>query len=317
MRLGVDPMTADAGRPVDVPPAHRSTSLNLVGLPFLMDQTVGRAEIVVALLDGPVVTDHPAFVHSMIRTVGGSDGKCARPDEAACRHGTAVAGILCATRGVSEAPGIAPGCVVLNRPVIPESGPGGHLEAGPDELAEALVEVTRAGAKVINVSLAMSPSPMTQHSVISRALDYALLRGALVVAAAGNDGELSSTTITRHPAVVPVVSYDEDGRPIGHSNFSASTARRGVGAPGAGVRSITPAGGSVELRGTSFATALISGTAALLWSLFPRCGAADIRAALTLGRNRRALSLIPPLADAKAAHEYLTAKDARTVDRLT
>ena len=61
---------------------------------------------------------------------------------------------------------------------------------------------------------------------------YAAKRGVLVIVAAGNQGMLGSTAITRHPWALPVVAYDLHGRPTEHSNLGGSIGRRGIGAPG-------------------------------------------------------------------------------------
>ena len=74
--------------------------------------------------------------------------------------------------------------------------------------------------------------------VAEAALDHAMRRGVLVVAAAGNQATVGSTVITRHPWVIPVVAYDADGAPMGQSNFGNSIGRRGLGAPGDRVTSL-------------------------------------------------------------------------------
>jgi subtilisin family serine protease len=121
-----------------------------------------------------------------------------------------------------------------------------------------------------------------------------------VVAAAGNQGKLGSSQITRHPGVVPVVAYGRDGRPTAHSNLGGSLARHGLGAPGERVVSLAPAiGAATPASGTSFAAAIVSGALALLWSLRPRASSATLRHALVQGGRRG--SAVPPLLDAPAA----------------
>ena len=61
---------------------------------------------------------HPAFQGSKIRAVKESQiAACKNASSIACRHGTFVAGILCAKRGLS-APAICPGCTLLLRPIF-------------------------------------------------------------------------------------------------------------------------------------------------------------------------------------------------------
>jgi hypothetical protein len=55
-----------------------------------MKLTKGSAEIVIGLIDGPVLTDHPDLVSEKIRTLPGKvESRCTRPDSAACVHGKA------------------------------------------------------------------------------------------------------------------------------------------------------------------------------------------------------------------------------------
>jgi hypothetical protein len=89
--------------------------LDLVELTPVMKLTNAGAEIVIGLIDGPVLTEHPDLVSEKIRTLPGkAEGRCTRADSVACEHGTFVAGILCAKRE-SRAPAICPGCTLLTR----------------------------------------------------------------------------------------------------------------------------------------------------------------------------------------------------------
>src|SRR5256885_10516058 len=78
--------------------------LDLVNLTPLMERTSGGPEIVIGLVDGPVVIGHRDLASENIREIAGSvGGTCARASSLACMHGTFVAGILCAKRS-SAAP---------------------------------------------------------------------------------------------------------------------------------------------------------------------------------------------------------------------
>src|SRR5438128_7013648 len=95
-----------------------------------------------------------------------------------------------------------------------------------------------------------------------RALDHALQRGVLIVVAAGNQGTLGSSVITRHPWVIPVVAYDLRGRPMDQSNLGNSIGRRGLGAPGNAVTSLGAQGPPLTFAGTSAATPFVTGAIA-------------------------------------------------------
>ena len=130
-----------------------SDPLDLVNLGPLIERTTGRPEIVIGLIDGPVVIDHPDFVGVNIR---GVHGKCALPNSIACRHGTFVAGILSARRG-SVAPAICPSCALLVCPIFSETPSANELipSATPEELAAAIIKCVDSGARLLNLSAAL------------------------------------------------------------------------------------------------------------------------------------------------------------------
>jgi subtilisin family serine protease len=276
--------------------------LELIRLQGLMALTSGNADVRIGLVDGPVAIDHPDLAEATIVPLAGG-GVCDRDDSGACSHGTFVAGILAARRG-SSAPAICPGCTLLVRPVFGELAEGGSIPtATPDEVGRAIVDCVEAGARIVNLSAATRAPNTRVEAGLSQALDHVARRGALVAAAAGNQATLGSSSITRHAGVVTVVGYDAGRRPMRDTNLGASAGRRGVGAPGEGIVSLSSGGQLATRAGTSFATAFVSGAIALLWSLFPDADASRVKAAL-LGGPRRT-SVAPPLLDAEAARAAL------------
>jgi hypothetical protein len=78
------------------------TALELVKLSPLMGRTAGRPEVTVGLIDGPVSKGHPGLESQNIHELLGiNGGGCAVSSSAACKHGTFVAGILVAKRGLT------------------------------------------------------------------------------------------------------------------------------------------------------------------------------------------------------------------------
>jgi len=215
---------------------------------------------------------------------------------------------LCARRGGS-APAICPGCPLQVHPIFKEtaSSNGEMPSATPKELAAAIVGCVDAGARVLNLSAAFDRPSTTEERFLVEALDYAARRGVIVVAAAGNQGTLGSSSITRHPWVIPVVGCDLHGRPLGQSNLGSSAGRRGLMAPGEGVSSLGAEGKPLTLGGTSVAAPFVTGTIALLWSEFPDAGPAEVTSAVTgvVGYVRRRTTVVPPLLDAWAAYEAM------------
>ncbi len=281
--------------------------LQLVQLPALMSRSQGRPEIAVALIDGPIVLDHPDLSQSKIKhVVAGIGGICSRLQSTACTHGTFVAGILVARRD-SSAPAICPGCTLLLRPIFPENtnGNGDMPSATPDELASAIADAIAAGAMVINLSAALSRPSSRGERQLEQALDYAARRGVLVVAAAGNQGTVGSSAITRHPWVIAVIGCDLEGKPTTQSNLAGSIGRWGLAAPGENITSLGTDGKLQTSGGTSVAAPFVTGAIALLWSEFPGASAAQIRQAVTQAGTRSRRTIAPPVLDAWAAYEAM------------
>jgi subtilisin family serine protease len=284
------------------------TPVNLVRLPELMKLGPGRPEIKVALIDGPVVLDHPDLAGSAILDVPGRlQGTCTRVNSIACTHGTFVAGMLSARRG-SVAPAICPGCTLLLHPIFTDvEGEGQMPSATPEELAEAIVGCVSAGAQVINLSSALvRPSPKGE-SKLEEAFSHAAHRGVIIVAAAGNQATVGSSAITRHSWVIPVAACNLEGRPLSESNLGKSIGRCGLRAPGENITSLGTDGNAKTFGGTSAAAPFVTGAIALLWSEFPGASAAQIKLAVIQAHAPRRAAIVPPLLDAWAAHLIIAA----------
>jgi subtilisin family serine protease len=289
------------------------TPLDLVGLSSLMDRTGGRPGVIIGLIDGPVVIGHPQLASQYIREIPGSgSGSCTQANSAACLHGTFTAGILSAKRH-SSAPAICPDCTLLIRPIFTETTSGReHMpSATPQELAAAIIECIDAGARVLNLSLALAQPSIKGEQALEEALNLAVRRGVIVVAAAGNQGALGSSAITRHPWVIPVVACDLTGRPVNETNLGGSIGRRGLSAPGDGVTSLGAEGKPLTLGGTSVAAPFVTGAIALLWSEFPAASAAQIKLAVTQAGAPRRASVVPPLLNGMAAFQVLSMANER------
>ena len=282
--------------------------LELVKLDRLMERSSGRSEIVIALIDGPVALNHPGLAGNNIREIPGKPSAwCALSNSMACLHGTFVAGILSARRGAS-APAICPNCTLLIRPIFAEaSAANGQMpSATPEELATAITDSINAGANVINLSAALAQPSARGELQLEQALDYAAKRGVLVVAAAGNQGTVGSSAITRHAWVIAVIGCDLEGRPTAESNLGSSIGRWGLAAPGQNITSLGTNGQPQTSGGTSVAAPFVTGAIALLWSEFPDASAALIKLAVTQAGRRSRRTIAPPLLDAWAAYEAMT-----------
>lgn len=282
--------------------------LEFVKLDRLMARSTGRSQVVIALIDGPVSMDHPDLSGAHIHEIPGQHGaSCSLASSVACLHGTFVAGMLCARRG-SSAPAICPDCTLLVRPIFTET-PAADAQmpsATPEELATAITDVIGAGANVINLSAALTQPSSRGELQLEQALDYAAHRGVLVVAAAGNQGTVGSSAITRHPWVIPVVACDLQGRPTAESNLGNSIGRWGLAAPGQDIVSLGPGGKPQTSSGTSAAAPFVTGAIALLWSEFPKATAAQIKLAVTQAGKTPRRTIAPPVLNAWAAYEAIS-----------
>jgi subtilisin family serine protease len=289
------------------------TAIELAGLAPLINRTSGEPGVSIGLIDGPVALNNSEFSGRHIHEIpGNNSGACKRASSMACSHGTFVAGILSARRG-SYAPALCPGCTLLIRPIFSEETTG-NLEiphATPRELAAAIIECVEAGARCINLSLALAQPSSRGERELEDALSRAASSGVMIVAAAGNQGALGSTAITRHPWVIPVMGCDAQGRPTIESNLCSSIGKRGLRAPGENITSLGTDEKPLTFSGTSAAAPFVTGALALLCSEFPRASAGELKLAITrpIGPPRK--TLVPPLLNAWVAYELLAATHHR------
>jgi subtilisin family serine protease len=183
--------------------------------------------------------------------------------------------------------------------------------AEPEELAVAIIDTVNAGARVINLSAALAHLSSSGERELSTALDYAGTRNVIIVAAAGNQGTMGSSAITRHPWVVPVTGCDLQGRPTPESNMGNSIGRNGLMAPARDVTSLGTDNKPQTSAGTSAAAPFVSGTIALLWSEFPSASASAVKLAIRGENAASRRTVVPPLLNAWAAYQTIAASQGR------
>ncbi|UED83123.1 type VII secretion-associated serine protease mycosin [Streptomyces profundus] len=243
--------------------------------------------VTVAVLDTGVDADHPDLAGNVLP---GRDlvGMGAEPGERYwAEHGTAMAGIIAgAGHGRNNDDGVigvAPRARVLPVRVLLEDDDPQRDEAR-DERAGALAEGIRwaadQGADVINLSLGDDSDSAHPDPEEDAAVRYALAKGAVVVASAGNGGENGDPVSypAGYPGVIAVTAVDRSGSP---AEFSTRRWYATVSAPGKDVIVADPDGRYYTGWGTSAAAAFVSGCAALLLSAHPDLTPAEVRALLT------------------------------------
>lgn len=280
--------------------------LELVRLGSLMARTSGRPDVLVAVIDGPVLMEDPTLWGRKVQQLGRAPATCERADSPACMHGTRVVSLLAAKRN-SGTPAICPDCTLMVRPIFSENGSAstkGVPHATSGQLAEAIVESVDGGAKVLNLSVSVT-GPLFGQTALDEALIYAAAREVITVAAIGNEAVGWDSPLTRHPWVVPVTACDATGQPVDGSTGGSSVAKWGLRAPGQNIPSIDAAGKLSAVSGTSAAAPFVTGAAALLHSLFPRATGRTVKQALLGKRSGQRLSIVPPLLNAEAAYQSL------------
>ena len=189
-------------------------------------------------------------------------------------HGTHVAGIAAGVgnNGIGIA-GVAHGARLMAIKIADDNPQQPTLVNGYD----ALLYAVRMGATVINCSWGGGGRMHAEQDVIDAVTDA----GALVVAAAGNDGQMSPTFPASYRGVLSVASVmDADRRSI-FSNYSASV---GISAPGTEIYSTLPTaqspGGYGFADGTSMSSPMVAAAAAIVRSRYPSLDPAQISAVL-------------------------------------
>lgn len=281
------------------------------------DGLLGDPAVCIAVLDGPVDLSHPCFEGADLTRL---DTLVAEPagNGPMSLHGTHVASLLF---GRPDGPyaGIAPRCRGLVLPVFTDAGEGRVPQL---DLARAVERAVQEGAHIINISGGEAGTDAQPDPMLERALRLCDENGVLVVAAVGNDGCDCAQVPASVPTVLAVGAAGPDGEPLDISNWGSAYATHGVLAPGSDIEGAAPGGGGAALTGSSFATPLVAGVAALLVAAQVRAGRPpDPRAARrALLRGARSVPCAPADApecrrrlvghlDAARAYELITRGD--------
>lgn len=197
-------------------------------------------------------------------------------------HGTHVAGIIAAQAGVeSGLQGVANNVAIMSIRTVPDG------DERDKDVANAIRYAVDNGADIINMSFGKSISP--SKKVVDDAVKYAMSKGVLLLHAAGNDAVnideethypsrtyLNSRKKANNWIEVGASSWKSGENLVANfSNYGKKTVD--VFAPGVDIYSTVPNGGYEKLSGTSMATPVTSGVAALIKSYFPDLSAKQIK----------------------------------------
>ncbi|GGY10259.1 type VII secretion-associated serine protease mycosin [Streptomyces djakartensis] len=249
-------------------------------------QTTKGEGVTVAVLDTGVEADHPDLTGNVLTgkdlvRFGAEPG-----DRAWARHGTAMAGIIA---GHGHGPGngdgvigIAPEAKILPVRVILEDGDPSRAKARStrgNALADGIRWAADHGADVINLSLGDDSASAHPEPSEDQAIQYALRKGVIVVASAGNGGEKGDhiSYPAAYPGVIAATAVDRSGT---RAPFSTRRWYATVSAPGVDVVIADPDEKYYEGWGTSAAAAFVSGAAALVKAAHPDLTPAQVKTLL-------------------------------------
>jgi cell wall-associated protease len=186
-------------------------------------------------------------------------------------HGTKIAGVIGALRNNNLGGNGITNAVELMIIKVSEGG-----DEWDKDVANSIRYAVDNGAQVINMSFGKTLSP--QKEWVEQAMRYAEKKGVLLVAAAGN-AHSDNDRASYYP-----IAYSTDKKiisnlvKVGASTYDSSLVARFSNygkhsvdffAPGVSIYTTTLHGKYATVEGTSFATPMVAGLAAIIWSYYP------------------------------------------------
>ncbi len=271
--------------------------------------------VTVAILDSGVAAD-PDLIQPANRILASVNFADARSAADPGGHGTHIAGIVAGngSRSDGEFVGIAPSANIVDVRVLGTTG-SGRVSSVIRGIEWVLAHRAVYNIRVINLSFGAQTSLSYRADPMSTAVEIAWRNGLVVVAAAGNGGPAGGTVVTPgiDPYAITVGAMDDRGTPGRGDDmlawFSAwgsadSNAKPDLVAPGRRIVSIRVPGSTLDtlfpdrvvaaqngstyfrLTGTSMATAVVSGAAALLLERRPDLTPDQVKALLVSTTQR-------------------------------
>ena len=281
---------------------------NLIQAPALWEQGINGDGIIVGVVDGMVDVSHQQLRtnilvntkeipnngidddgNGFIDDYMGVQINSEVNDPSKNRHGSHVSGTIVADPAAGPVEGIAPKAKVIPAQFIANDGGG--------SIGDAIIGmnyVVSRGAKIINLS--WGAGPCNEIPALKAALQQISDKGVLIVTAAGNGDDfgvgLNVDINPTYPSAynflnqLNVAATTFDDYMISFSNYGSRTVH--VAAPGVNIYSTTPGNKVEPMSGTSMAAPMTSGSAALIWSAFPKATANQVKQAIM-----RSVDIIP------------------------
>lgn len=219
---------------------------------------MGNSQVIIAVLDSGVNALHPDLAGRVLSGYDFVNNDADATDDHG--HGTHIAGIIAANvnNGIGSA-GICPGCSILPVKVLDSGNVGTWAN-----VAAGIVYAVDQGAKIINLSLGGN----SNTQIIQDAVNYAVQKGVLIIAAAGNSRTETPFYPAALDAVIAVSATRQDDTRWSLSNFGNWI---DISAPGYAIFSTYNDlsnfyGGYTFMSGTSMASPHVAGVAGLLMS---------------------------------------------------
>ena len=262
----------------------------------------------IAVIDSGVAS-HPDLANRVIVSRNFNPNVTGTDD--AYGHGTAVAGIIAGngTAGLGRFIGVAPQANLISLRVNDGNG-GAPTSAIMNAIQWAVINSNTYNIRVINLSLQASVQESYHTSPIDAAVEYAWLKGLVVVVAAGNSGPNSALYAPANdPYVITVGATDDQGTVVTTDDTLAGFSSYGVTqdgftkpdfvAPGRRVITTLAPNSSFALnypnflvgsQHTSVAAPVVSGLAALYIESNPTVRPGQLKAVLVATANRLGLA---------------------------
>ncbi|MFF2354291.1 type VII secretion-associated serine protease mycosin [Kitasatospora sp. NPDC058115] len=248
--------------------------LDTMKAPEIWQTSKGRG-ITVAVIDGGFRLDHPDLVGQFLpgKDMSGLSGGVGVDKSG---HGTGIAGLIAGSgKGMAGkgAYGLAPDAKILPIKININDDPAQPIDASDylKQVSQGITFAADQGARVINVSSVAGSSGVSTGDIaeLEKSVKYANGKGALVVAGAGNSGQQGNPVLypAALPSIIAVAAADRAGTATEESEHGPQI---DIAAPGVDIyTSCAAESGYCKKHGTSDATALVSASAALLWSVHP------------------------------------------------
>lgn len=262
------------GKPVPLtdPYLKNQYGITLTNIDDVWKIEEGSSEIVIAIIDTGIDTDHPEFINRIsslsYNSVTDTTGITAVEDDEG--HGTMVAGVIGAIRNNSI--GIA-GITNNTQLMIIKANNEGLDTFVESNIIEGIYYAVDHGADIINLSLGSSyANPQTKT-----AIEYATSQGVFVVGSAGNEGN----DIPMYPAsfddCISVGAIDSGSLIAPYSNYNEYV---DIVAPGTAIYTTSINNTYSSASGTSFSGPYVTGIIALYLSSYPDASIASVKTTL-------------------------------------